>query len=238
MKLSLATLTALLVALAHAAPVPGDSTEISGNALVEANVLNDAVKNVGNNAASGLLKEVDGLVKQLTEALGGLVPLRKRGDETEITDNALIKADVLNDAVKNVGNDAASGLLEELSGLLGQLTGALGGLLKRDSTEITDNALVDAKVANNAAKNILNNAAKRHDDIDLPLDLNDLLKRDNTEISDNAGVDAKVANDAAKNILNDALKRGDDTEIKDNTLIKLNILNDALKNILNALASS
>lgn len=238
MKLSLATLTALLVALAHAAPVPGDSTEISGNALVEANVLNDAVKNVGNNAASGLLKEVDGLVKQLTEALGGLVPLRKRGDETEITDNVLIKADVLNDAVKNDGNDAVRGLLEELSGLLGQLTGALGGLLKRDSTEITDNALVDAKVANNAAKNILNNAAKRHDDIDLPLDLNDLLKRDNTEISDNAGVDAKVANDAAKNILNDALKRGDDTEIKDNTLIKLNILNDALKNILNALASS
>lgn len=107
MKLTLAPLTALLVALAHAAAVPIDSTEISGNALLEDKVLNDAVENVdGNGAVSGLPKEVGGLVKQLTDALGGLLPLRKR-DGTEITDNALIEAKVANKAAKNILNDAA-----------------------------------------------------------------------------------------------------------------------------------
>lgn len=104
MKLSLAALMALMVAVARTAPVPGDNT------LVDAEILNDSVKNVGNNAASGLLKEVDGLVKELTSTLGGLL---KRGDD------ALIEADVLNDSVKNVGNNALSGLVDELSGLLG-----------------------------------------------------------------------------------------------------------------------
>ncbi|OJJ81690.1 uncharacterized protein ASPGLDRAFT_50236 [Aspergillus glaucus CBS 516.65] len=286
MKLSLATLMALMVAVARTAPVPGDNT------LVDAEILNDSVKNVGNNAASGLLKEVDGLVKELTSTLGGLL---KRGDD------ALIEADVLNDSVKNVGNNALSGLVDELSGLLGQLTDALGGLLKRGvDTETTDNALIKAGVANDAVKDVLNNAAKRDEDLlgglldplgglldkrDEDLGIGTLLKRDENllglegdhghhddnalikagvandavkdvlnnaakrdedllggilakrdeAIDDNAIVNAKVANNAVKDVLNDLAKRGDNTEAKNNTLIKLSILNNALKNLLNNL---
>lgn len=46
MKLNLATLMTLMVAVARTAPVPGDNT------LVDAEILNDSVKNVGNTLSA------------------------------------------------------------------------------------------------------------------------------------------------------------------------------------------
>lgn len=252
MKLTLATLMAVMVAVAHTAPVPGDNT------LVDAKLLNDSVQNVGHNLGGDLLKDIKSLLKGLTDTLNGV---SKRDD------NALIEANVLNDSVKNVGNDvlsglvdelsglleqltealggllghednALSGLVDELSGLLKQLTDALGGLLKRGvDTEVIENALDNVEVANEAAKDSnIGDLLKRDENL-LGLsegnhghhDGNNLgvLKRD-----DNALVEAAVANGAIKNLIN-ASKRGDDKETKDNVLIKLNILNNALKNLLN-----
>lgn len=63
-------------------------------------------------------------------------------------------------------------------------------------------------MANDAVKDVLNNAAKRDEAID---------------------------DNAVKDVLDDLAKRGDNTEAKNNTLIKLSILNNALKNLLNNL---
>lgn len=231
MKLTLATPMALMVAVARAAPVPGDNPENTNNALIDAEVLDDSVKNVGNNALSGLVDELSGLLDQLTGALGGLL---KRGDDAETTDNALIKAGVANDAVKDILNNAA----KRDENLLGLGDGNrhddddnLLGLPKRgDDAEATDNALVKAGVANDAVKDVLNNAAKRDKGL-----LGDLLDKRDEAIDDNALVKVGVANNAVKDVLNDLAKRGDNTETKNNTLIKLSILNNALKNLLNNL---
>ena len=128
-----------------------------------------------------------------------------------------------NDAVKDVLNNAAKRDEDLLGDLLDKCDEDLGigTLLKRDENLLglegdhghhDDNALIKAGVANDAVKDVLNNAAKRDEAID-----------------DNAIVNAKVANNAVKDVLNDLAKRGDNTEAKNNTLIKLSILNNALK---------
>lgn len=139
MKLNLATLMALMVAVARTAPVPGDNT------LVDAEILNDSVKNVGNNALSGLVDELSGLLGQLTDALGGLL---KRGVDTETTDNALIKAGVANDAVKDVLNNAAKRdeAIDDNA-----VKDVLDDLAKRgDNTEAKNNTLIKLSILNNA----------------------------------------------------------------------------------------
>lgn len=173
MKLTLATLMALMVAVARAAPVPGDNPENTNNALIDAEVLDDSVKNVGNNALSGLVDELSGLLDQLTGALGGLL---KRGDDAETTDNALIKAGVANDAVKDILNNAAK-----------RDENLLGDLLDKRDEAIDDNALVKVGVANNAVKDVLNDLAKRGD---------------NTETKNNTLIKLSILNNALKNLLN------------------------------------